>query len=123
MSRSLTRITACVLVGCAALLLGCSSHIVSRNVPSPDGRFTLRIEVNEGNGAAVPDVTSAFILPARPSAAHKELIFAGSAMSYFNASWTDSGQVLLSFRGGYVTRCSSSADLASNLRVTVVGCK
>jgi hypothetical protein len=123
MSSSVMRIIACVLVGCAALLVGCSSNIVSRDIPSPDGRLLLRIEVNEGGGAAVPDVTSAFIIPSRTPAAHKELIFTGSAMSHFDARWSNSDQVILSIEGGYVTTCNTSVTLPPNLRVAVMGCR
>lgn len=112
-----------LILVCALLLVGCSKHIASTDVRSPDGRLILRIEINESGGAAVPDVTSAFIVPSRSSTAHKELIFEGSAMSHFDANWTNSGQISLSFQGGYVTACNSSVILPPNFKVTVLGCK
>lgn len=123
MPRSVMRVLAFAFVCCAALQVGCSRQIVSRNIQSPDGALTLRIEVNEGGGAAVPDVTRAFIFPSGTYAAYKELIFKGSAMSYFNASWTNSRVVALSIEGGYITRCNSLAVLPRNLRITVTGCR
>ena len=123
MPRSVIRAAICVLVACLALLAGCSEHIVSRDIWSPDGRLAIRIEINEGGGAAVPDVTSAFIVEARPSAAWKQLIFKGSALSYFDARWASSEQISLSFQGGYITTCNTSAVLPANLKVTVLGCK
>lgn len=124
MSRSVIRVLVFALGVCsAALQAGCARQVVSRNIQSPDGKLTLRIEVNEGGGAAVPDVTRAFILPSEGSVAHKELIFKGSAMSYFNATWTNSSAVTLSIEGGYITKCNPSAVLPPNVRIAVIGCK
>lgn len=123
MLRSVMRAALWLLVACAVLLVGCSEHIACREVRSPDGRLILRIEINESGGAAVSDVTSAFIVLSQPSTAHRQLIFEGSAMSYFDARWVNSGQVRLSFQGGYVTTCNSLAVLPPNFKVTVLGCK
>lgn len=121
--RPIVQAAICMLAVCTLLLIGCSRHITRTDVPSRDGRLVLRIEVNESGGAAVPDVTSAFILSAQSSTAHEELVFRGSAMSHFNGSWSNSGEVRLSFRGGYVTTCKTSVILPSNLKITVMGCK
>ena len=121
MSRPMMLSTVFMVVACATLLIGCSKNIVGRDVRSPDGRLTLRIEINESGGAAVPDVTSAFILPFQ--SAEKELIFRGSAISHFNANWKSSERVVLSFDGGYVTTCNAAVVVPPNLKITVQGCK
>ena len=123
MYRPLMQATLGAFVACAALLIGCSTRVVTRDMQSPDGRLILRIEVNESGGAAVPDVTSAFVLAAQPSGARKEQIFKGSAMSYFSASWKTSREVMLSFNGGYVTTCTAVAVVPPDFKVGVLGCK
>lgn len=111
------------LAALAVLLVGCSRQIVSRDIVSPDGQLTLRIEVNEGGGAAVPDVTSAYILPSGSFGAHQELIFKGSAMSSFRANWRTPEAVALSFSGGYISQCNKTAIISRKFKVSVLGCR
>lgn len=120
---SMMRATVSVLIACAAVLIGCTEHIERRDVRSPDGRLTLRLEINESGGAAVPDVTSVFLLSSQPPGAGGKLIFRGSAMSQFDAIWGNSRQVILSFQGGYVSTCVATVMLAANVKVAVMGCK
>jgi hypothetical protein len=120
---SLKLLSARALVAFAVVLVGCSKQIVSRDILSPDGRLILRIEVNESGGAAVPDVTSGYILLSGSSAAHEELIFKGSAVDSFNAAWRTPEVVSLSFSGGYISQCNKKAVMSPKFKITVLGCR
>jgi len=112
-----------MLAAFAILLVGCSRQIASRDILSPDGRLILRIKVNESGGAAVPDVTSGYILPSGSSAGHEELIFKGSAVDSFRADWQTSEVVSLSFSSGYISQCNKKAVVSPKLKITVLGCR
>jgi|SRR5579863_7426663 hypothetical protein len=112
----------CVVLGAAGLLIACSGPIETHQGSSPDGSITLRVEIDEGGGAAVADVTSVFLIPARPSGAAKTLIFKGSAMSNFSARWRDNQTVELSYTAGYVSKCDSEPTLDTRRSLRVVGC-
>lgn len=120
---SLKLLSAGALAALAILLVGCSRKIVSRDILSPDGQLILRIEVNESGGAAVPDVTSGYILLSGSSAAHEELIFKGSALNSFSADWRAPEAVSLSFSGGYISQCNKKAVVSPKLTITVLGCR
>lgn len=120
---SLTLKHAAALVGLSAVLCGCSKHVETKETRSPDGRVVLRIEVDESGGAAVPDVTSAFLLMPNASPATKKLIFKGSAMSAFSAEWSGPGVITLSYTNGYVSACAATAELSAEVKVSVLGCK
>jgi hypothetical protein len=110
----------------SALLFGCTKEpekMETSDVPSPNGRLVVRIEVNESGGAAVPDVTSAYLIVSGSSTAPRELIFKGSAMYSFKVSWQSPETVSLSYTGGYVSTCNAAPVVAPDLKVAVLGCK
>jgi hypothetical protein len=111
------------LVILAAFLSGCSRGVETTDLPSPNGQLILRVEVNESGGAAVPDVTSAYLFIAGSSEPHKELIFRGSAMDHFNASWRGQELVALSYTGGYVSTCAVTSPMSADLKIVVLGCR
>jgi hypothetical protein len=110
-------------LACLVALSACSKQVETKDVYSPDKAIILRIETNEGGGAAVPDVTSVYLLAANASTADKVLIFKGSAMSDFKADWSGQGAVELSYTNGYVTECERSAALSTGTKIAVEGCK
>lgn len=120
---ALRYVSICALAILAVLLTGCSRQIQRTDIRSPNGQLILRIEINESGGAAVPDVTSAYVFPSGSSSAHEKIVFRGSAMSYFNASWGGPEEVVVSFRGGYLTTCNSSVVVPPEFKITVLGCK
>jgi hypothetical protein len=114
---------AAVLVCSVSFFSACSKQVETKDIYSPDKTIILRIETNEGGGAAVPDVTSVYLLAANASIAGKSLIFKGSAMSDFSAEWDGQGTIKLSFTNGYVTECDRSPALSTGEKMTVQGCK
>lgn len=108
----------------AVALSGCARRQVEvHDALSPDGKITLRIEVDETGGAAVPDVTSAYLFPSNASSKREQLVFKGSAMSNFDATWHDSRSVVLSYSAGYVSTCVAALSLSGETQVDVVGCR
>lgn len=108
----------------AAVLGGCARRQVEvHDALSPDGKITLRIEINETGGAAVPDVTSAFLFLSDAGPNRKRLAFKGSAMSSFDATWRGSRSVVLSYGAGYVSACNAMLSLSAEIKVDVVGCR
>ena len=57
---------AVALAGLIATLCACSKHVETKDSPSPDGRIILRIETDESGGAAVSDLTSAYVFCQSP---------------------------------------------------------
>jgi hypothetical protein len=115
------------LVLVVLLLHGCdrydATRVESKDVPSPNGELTLRIEDNESGGAAVAGQTSAYLFPSGSSADGGKLIFRGSAMDGFSASWRGPDRVDLSYTGGYVTTCNGGPIVLRDISVSVSGCK
>ena len=106
----------------AAEFTACSGPIESHQISSPDGRIRLRVEIDEGGGAPVADVTSVFLIPTSASDISKTLIFKGSAMGNFSAKWRDNQTVELSYTGGYVSKCDSEPTLSTRQTLRVRGC-
>ena len=111
-----------VLIALVAVLAGCSKQIETRYIRSPSGALTLRIEINEGGGAAVPDVTSAYVFASDSASDHASLIFRGSALDHFEANWQGSNLVALSYGTGYVSTCKRLERLSTGQEVRVSGC-
>lgn len=108
----------------AAALNGCARRQVEvHDALSPDGKITLRIEVDETGGAAVPDVTSVYLFLSDAGPNRKRLAFKGSAMSSFDAAWRGSRSVVLSYGAGYVSACNAMLGLPGEIKVDVVGCR
>jgi len=112
----------CALAAVAVLLPACSRRVETNETVSPDGKLALRIEIDESGGAAVSDVTSAFVI-GRDSGAAPELIFRGSSMSGFAGKWRDGATIQLSYTDGYVSKCNSAPVLSTGRRLGVLGCK
>ena len=112
----------CVVLTAAKLLTACSGPVETHQSSSPDGSITLRVEIDEGGGAAVADVTSVFLIPTNASGTSKTLIFKGTAMSNFSAKWRDDQTVELSYTAGYVSKCDPEPTLDTRRTVRVHGC-
>jgi hypothetical protein len=107
-----------------AIVCGCDKkRITSSEVYSPGKDLVLRVEIDETGAAAVPDVTSAFVFPSKSSKAAGKLIFKGSAMSAFRANWGGTDEIILSYGGGYVSRCDPGPVYLADRSVRIVGCK
>ncbi len=113
-----------LLVILPIVVIGCSKHIEATEMLSPRGDLVLRIEVDESGGAPVADVTSVFLrLSGSASPLPGRLVFKGSAMGDFRASWQGTDAIALSYAGGFVSTCISDVALERNRRVTVAGCR
>jgi len=111
----------CMLAG---VLSGCSrKQIELHDIVSPDGKTTLRLEIDETGGAAVSDVTSAYLFLSGEGSSHKQLAFNGSAMSSFSAVWGGPRLVVLSYSAGYVSVCNATSTLPGGNKISVVGCR
>ena len=104
-------------------LQGCSRDIHSTDTVSPGGDLILRVEINEGGGAAVSDATSVYILLSGAPSDKGKLIFNGSAMSTFKAAWNGPQTITISYVDGYVSSCDSAPTVSSGKTVRVIGCK
>lgn len=114
-------ILACLVSG---VLCGCSRGPVEiHDIRSPNGKVILRIEINEAGGAAVPDVTSAYLFFADTGPTNKQLIFKGSAMSNFSATWRGQKLIVLSYSAGYVSTCNARPVLPAEVKINVIGCR
>lgn len=111
------------LAALVGLLGGCARHIETRDVVSPDHEITLRIAHDLSGGAAVPDVTSVYLLLPKASASNGTLIFKGSTMWNFSAAWRGSRIIELSYTDGFVSKCVPVAELSAAVKVSVLGCK
>jgi hypothetical protein len=119
----ISHIGICVCLA-AAVLNGCARRQVEvHDVLSPDGKITLRIELDETGGAAVADVTSSYLFLSDAGPSQKQLAFKGSAMSSFDATWRGSRSVVLSYGAGYVSACNAVLSLSAEIKVDVVGCR
>jgi hypothetical protein len=112
----------CAVLTAAKLLTACSGPVETQQSSSPDGGMTLRVEIDEGGGAPVADVTSVFLMPTSAPGSSKALIFKGSAMSNFSAKWRDNQTVELSYTAGYVSKCDSEPTLDTRQHMHVLGC-
>jgi hypothetical protein len=106
----------------AVLLSGCSRDIEVHEAVSPDKKVVLRIEINEGGGAAVSDETGVYLYLFKDGLNQKKAVFKGFAMGNFVATWEAADVVALSYSGGYITTCNSVTSLSSNIEVTTHGC-
>lgn len=121
MSARYTLIFFACLIAAAS---GCDKkRIVSSDIYSPGKDLVLRVEIDETGAAAVPFVTSAFVLPPKSSAAAGKLIFKGSAMSDFRAVWGGQDEIDISYGGGYVSQCDPGPVNFADRSVRIVGCK
>lgn len=112
-----------VLVAClAGTLCGCARQVDVHNLVSPDGKITLRIEIDDTGGAAVAEVTSAYVYLSDEGSSRKKLVFKGTAVSSFNAVWRSPKVVMLSYSDGYVSVCNAMTAVSSQIKVTVSGC-
>ena len=120
MKSSHLGLSVCLLTGA---LNGCSpKQMEIYDTVSPDGKSTLRIEIDETGGAAVPDVTRAYLFLSDEGSSRKKLAFQGSAMSRFSAVWRGPRQVELSYSAGYVSACNAAPVLSADVKISVVGC-
>jgi hypothetical protein len=103
---------------------GCDrKQIEVHDTVSPDGKITLRVEIDETGGAAVSDVTSAYLFLSDEGAARKQLALKGSAMSNFSVVWRDPRLVAVSYSAGYVSLCNGTPMLSAEIKINVVGCR
>jgi len=124
MHRSLKLALSGAIACLIPVLFGCHDKriVETKDLYSPDGQVILRVEVDETGGAAVPDVTNVYLLMPNGRTASK-LLFRGSAMSNFSATWRAPGQIELSYSDGYVSQCDPAPVLSADKKVSVVGCK
>ncbi len=124
MSRSLTthKYVGLAVFLVLGLLSGCSRDIEVHEVVSPDKKIVLRIEINEGGGAAISDETSVYLYLSNDGLNQKKTVFKGTAMGNFVATWEAADVVALSYSGGYITTCNSVTGLSLNIEVTTHGC-
>ena len=121
MKSSYAALFVCFLAGA---LSSCSRRQVDvHDTVSPDGKITLRLEIDETGGAAVPDVTSAYLFLSDEGSSRKQLAFKGSAMSSFSAVWRGPRLVVLSYGTGYVSACNATPMLSAEIKISVVGCR
>ena len=122
--RTQNRFTVGLCVSMLAILCGCDSkQTESTDMLSPDRQLNLRIEIDETGGAAVSDVTSAYLNLAKSPDADRKLIFRGSAISNFMPSWRGAREIEFSYGSGYVSTCDSTPMISADIKVDVLGCK
>jgi hypothetical protein len=104
-------------------LASCSNEVETHEAYSPDRKLVLRIEVDWSGGAAVSDQTSAYVFASASPMKGRTLVFRGSAMSAFSASWRGPSQIGVAYDEGDVSKCDPSPVLSTGERISVSGCK
>ena len=104
-------------------LASCSSDVETHEAYSQDRKLVLRIVTDWSGGAAVSDVTSAYVFPAAWPMKGRTLVFKGVAISGFSASWRGPSQIGVTYDDGYVLKCEPTPELSTGERINVSGCK
>ena len=117
---SLLRLSA-VLVA-AVVLSACVQRMEAQESVSPDGTLILRIEVDKSVSPPVADVTRVFVMPSNSPTPARQLIFKGSGVGNFVATWRNSETLVLSYSRGSVSKCDPAPVLKTGQRLQVRGC-